>query len=51
MIDSMLNQNQRQQVNDFKTLTDEQKASKIADLCNSRGISLEELKKLYNALK
>ena len=46
-----LNQNQTQMTNQFKNKTKEEQAKLIADLCNEKGITKEELNKIINGLK
>lgn len=45
----MLNTNQKQNVNQFQTMSKEQQAQQIAELCNSKGISKEELQKIVDS--
>lgn len=47
----MINPNQQQQVNQFQNLNKEQQAEQIANMCNQNGITLEQLKNIYNGLK
>ena len=51
MMMSMLNPNQKQMVNQFQNKSKEEQAAAIADMCNSKGISKEELMKLMNSFK
>lgn len=47
----MLNPNQKQQVNQFQNKSKEEQAQAIADICNSKGISKDDLVKLMNSFK
>lgn len=47
----MLNPNQKQQVNQMQGLNKEQQAEKIAQLCNEKGISKEQLQNIFNSLR
>ena len=51
MLNSMVAPQQQDQVNQFQNLNKEQQASKIAEICNQNGISLDQLKSIYNGLK
>ena len=46
----MIGTNQ-EQVNQFKNLNQEQQAEQIADICNRNGITLDQLKTIYNGLR
>ena len=47
----MLNPNQKQQVNQMQNLNKEQQAERIANLCNEKGISKEQLQDIINNFK
>lgn len=47
----MLNPNQKQMVNQFQNKNMEQQAEEIAAICNSKGISKEELAKMINSFR
>ena len=46
---NMLNPTQKQTVNQFKSRNMQQQAQEIADICNSKGISKEDLQKIVNS--
>ena len=47
----LLNPQQKQILNSLNGLSQEQQAQRIADLCNERGISKEQLASMINGLK
>ena len=47
----MLNSNQKLQANQFQTKNKEEQAQMIADLCNQKGISKDDLCNIINGLK
>ena len=49
MMMNMLNPTQKQTVNQFKSRNMQQQAQEIADICNSKGISKEDLQKIVNS--
>ena len=46
----MLNQNQKQVVNQFQNKPDNEKAQAIADYCNQNGIDKAKLQEIINML-
>ena len=48
---SMLNTNQKQQVDQMKGLNKEEQAQKIADVCNQSGITKEQLQTIIDNLR
>ena len=48
---SMINPQQQQAVNQFQNLNKEQQAERIASECNKLGISKEQLANIINGLK
>ena len=51
MMMNMLNSNQKTQANQFQSKSKEEQAQMIADICNEKGISKEDLNKIINGLK
>ena len=51
MMMSLLNTNQKQQANQFQNKSREEQAQTIADICNQKGISKDDLVKIINGLK
>ena len=47
----LLNPNQKQLVNNFQNQTSQKQAEKIAQMCNEKGISKEQLSAIINAFK
>lgn len=47
----MLNPNQKQQTNQFQNKSKEEQAQMIADICNQKGISKNDLAQIINGLK
>ena len=50
MMSSMLTPQQRQMVSGFNNLSQEQQAEKIAQLCNQKGITKQQLAEYINKL-
>lgn len=48
---SLLNPQQRQILSQFQNLSNEQQAQKIADLCNQKGITKDQLAQLINQFR
>lgn len=51
MLMGMLNPSQKQLVNQFQSKSKEEQAQAIADICNSKGISKEDLSKMMKSFK
>ena len=51
MMLSMLNPQQRQMLNQFQGLSNNQQAEQIANYCNQRGITKDQLARLLNAFR
>ena len=51
MLNSMVNPQQQEQVNQFQNLNKEQQAQRIADKCNELGISKEQLQGIISSLR
>lgn len=51
MMMNMLNTSQKEQANQFQMKNKQEQAQTIADLCNQKGISKDDLKKIINGLK
>ena len=51
MMMGLLNPNQKQQVNQMQNLSKEQQAEKIAQLCNEKGITKEQLQSIIGGLR
>ena len=51
MMMGMLNPNQKQQTNQFQNKSREEQAQMIADICNQKGISKNDLAQIINGLK
>ena len=51
MMMNVLNPSQQQSLNQFKTMNKEQQAEEIARICNSKGITKEELQNMINSFK
>ena len=51
MVMSLLSPQQKQIVSSLNGMSKEQQAQKIADLCNERGISKEQLANMINSIK
>ncbi len=51
MMMGMLNPNQKQQTNQFQNKSKEEQAQMIADICNQKGISKNDLAQIINGLK
>ena len=47
----MLNPNQKQQTNQFQNKSKKEQAQMIADICNQKGISKNDLAQIINGLK
>ena len=47
----MLNPNQKQTLNQFQNKTTQEQATQIAEICNSKGITKEDLQKMINSFK
>ena len=47
----MLNPQQKQYLNNFNGLDNKAQAQKIADLCNEKGITKEQLAQIINQIK
>ena len=45
-----LNPNQTQAVNNFKSMTSNEQAEKIAQICNEKGISKQDLQNIINMM-
>ena len=50
MLTGMLNPNQKQQVNLFKSKNNTDQAQMIADYCNKNGITKEKLQEIINMI-
>ena len=50
MLMGMLNQNQKQVVNQFQNKNGNEQAQAIADYCNNNGITKEKLQEIINML-
>ena len=48
---NLLNTSQKEQANQFQTKNKQEQAQIIADLCNEKGISKDDLSKIINGLK
>ena len=51
MMMNLLNTSQKEQANQFQTKSKQEQAQMIADLCNQKGISKDDLSKIINGLK
>ena len=51
MMMNILNPNQKQSVNQFQMKSKQEQAEEIARICNSKGITKEELQNMVNSLK
>ena len=51
MMMGLLNPSQKQQVNQIQGLNKEQQAEKIAEVCNEKGITKEQLQSIINNFK
>ena len=51
MLMNTLNPNQTQAVNNFKSMTSNEQAEKIAQLANEKGLSKEDLQKIINMMR
>ena len=51
MLMGILNPNQKQQLNQFKGLNNQEQAEKIAQLCNEKGISKEQLQEILSMFR
>lgn len=51
MMMSMLNQNQKQLVNQFQNKTSQEQAQQIADFCNNNGIDKAKLQEIMSMLR
>ena len=49
MMMSMLNPNQKQQANQFQNKSAQEQAETIAQICNEKGITKEQLQQIANA--
>ena len=51
MIMGLMQPNSKDLLNSFTSLSNEAQAQKIADICNQKGITKEQLTAIYNQLK